>query len=353
MKYICKYSYLILASLIILLGILSGSFAKAEEKNEVVTLRLHQFLPSTSVIPQDAIKPWAENIEAQSNGQIRIELYPSMQLGGSPPQLFDQAKNGVVDIIWTVLGYTPGRFPKSEVFETPFMVSNAEASSMAFQTYVEQYAMDEFKDVKLIAVHTHGPGIFHTKNPINELDDLKNMKIRGGSRVINNMLSSLGAEPIGMPVPQVPEALSRGVIDGTTLPWEVTMALKISELVQNHTEFSGDRGLYTQTFALVMNKETYENLPEDLRNIIDENSGIKVAGAFGAAMDRADIVSRQYAQNLGNNIIVLDEEETNRWKEAAQKTIDQWIDNTPNGQELYEAAKNLVAKYSDGESSDK
>ncbi len=340
MKFICKYSYLIFAFFVMVLSI--SSQASAQE----VTLRLHQFLPAQSVIPSQAIAPWAKRIEEASNGRIKIELYPSMQLGGKPPQLFDQAKSGVADIIWTVLGYTPGRFPKSEVFETPFMVTNAKATSMAFQAYVEKYAMDEFKDVKLIAVHTHGAGIFHSSEPITKLEDLKGMKIRGGSRVINDMLKNLGAEPIGMPVPAVPEALSRGVIDGATIPWEVTMALKTSELVHNHTGFSDQHGLYTQTFALVMNKKTYEHLSDDLKAIIDNESGIEVAAQFGAAMDKADIEGEKFARDLGNEIIMLDEMETKLWKNAAKATIDDWIKQTPNGQMLYDAASALVEKYS-------
>ncbi len=306
------------------------------------TLRLHQMLPPQATIPALAIAPWAKAIEDESGGRIKIELYPSMQLGGTPPQLFDQAKDGVVDIIWTVLGYTPGRFPKSEVFETPFMVSTGEATSRAFQRYVEQYAMDEFQDVHLICVHTHGPGLFHTKTPVEKLEDLKGMKIRGGSRLINEMLTLLGAEPVGMPVPEVPEALSKGVIDGTTIPWEVTTALKSSELVHNHTGFSGDRGLYTQTFGVVMNKDAYNKLPDDLKAIIDKHSGIACADQFGKAMDEGDAKGLAVAQKLGNNIITLDEAETQRWKDAAQPVIQNWIDSTENGQELYDAAKKLV-----------
>jgi len=330
---------LFFASLMMIFGFFAPALA------EKVTLRLHQFLPANSVIPAQAIAPWAKRIEDASDGRIKIELYPSMQLGGSPPQLFDQAKDGVADIIWTVLGYTPGRFPKSEVFETPFMVSNAKDTSKAFQTFVEQYAMDEFADVKLIAVHTHGPGIFHTNKLVREFEDLKGMKIRGGSRIINNMLKNLGAEPIGMPVPAVPEALSRGVIDGTTIPWEVTVALKTSELVNNHTGFSGKRGLYTQTFALVMNLESYEKLPKDLKAIIDNESGIRIAAEFGAVMDKADIVGEQAARDLGNRIIKIGKAGTARWQEAAKVTIDDWIDNTPDGQMLYNAANSLVDYY--------
>ncbi len=316
------------------------------QQGEQFTLRLHHFLPSTSTIPANAIAPWAKRIEEASDGRIKIEIYPSMQLGGAPPQLFDQAREGVADIIWTVLGYTPGRFPKSEVFETPFMVTNGENTSRAFQEYIEKYAMDEFKAVQLIAAHTHGPGLFHVREPLTSLEDLAGRKIRGGSRIINQMLADLGAEPIGMPLPSVPEALSTGVISGTTIPWEVTTAFAISELVSNHTGFSGANGLYTQTFALVMNKDSYNALPADLRQIIDDNSGADVAAQFGAAMDAGDFIGQDVAQKLGNSIITLDAIETARWKQAAQPTIDKWIEETPNGKMLYDAAKSLVEQYS-------
>jgi TRAP-type C4-dicarboxylate transport system substrate-binding protein len=325
--------------------VLSGA-AIAQE----VTMRIHQMLPAQATIPAKAITPWAKAVEEQSGGRLKFELYPAMQLGGTPPSLFDQAKDGVVDVIWTVLGYTPGRFPKSEVFELPFLVTTAEASSVAFQKYVEENAMDEFAGVHLIAVHTHGPGLFHTATPVTKLEDLKGMKIRGGSRVISDMLGRLGAEPIGMPVPQVTEALSKGVINGTTIPWEVTPALKVAELVKNHTGFAGDHGLYTQTFAIVMNQGAYDALPDDLKAIVDANSGVEVARAFGTAMDEGDVRGLKIATDLGNNVVTLDEAETKRWKAAAQPTIDQWFADMQklgvDGKALYEKAKALVAAES-------
>ena len=110
-----------------------------------ITLRFHQFLPPQATIPSKAIVPWAQKVEKESGGRIKVQHFPSMQLGGKPPELFDQAKDGVADIVWTVLGYTPGRFPKSEVFELPFFSGLAEPASRAFQDYVEKYAMDEFR----------------------------------------------------------------------------------------------------------------------------------------------------------------------------------------------------------------
>ena len=317
---------------------------------QTVTLRLHQMLPPQATIPARALTPWAQKVEAESGGRIKVQLFHAMQLGGAPPQLYDQAKDGVVDLTWTVLGYTPGRFPKTEVFELPFMSGNAESSSRALQEYVEKFAPEEFKDVKLIAVHTHGPGLFHTKTPVTGLESLRGMKIRGGSRIINNMLTKLGATPVGMPVPAVTEALSKGVIDGTTIPWEVTPSLKVTELVKNHTTFAGKEGLYTQTFAFSMNKAAYDKLPADLKAVIDKNSGIETAAMFGRAMDEGDKAGRDIAVKAGNNIVALDVQETQRWRRTAASVETDWVNEMKgkniDGAKLAAEARALIAKYS-------
>lgn len=332
----------------ILLGALATVSFAAGAMAQDVTLRVHQFLPAQATIPATAIAPWAEAIQDQSDGRIAVELYPAMQLGGAPDSLFSQAQDGVVDVIWTVLGYTPGRFPKSEVFELPFLMSNsAEETSAAFYNYVMENSADEFESVHVLALHTHGPGLFHTQEPVNALEDIQGMKIRGGSRIISNMLAQLGAEPVGMPVPQTTEALSRGVINGTTVPWEVTPSIRVAELVSNHTGFSGENGLYTQTFGFVMNRGTYEGLPDDLKAVIDANSGLETSMMFGRAMDAGDSVGLQIAEDAGNTIVTLDEAETARWKEAAQPTIDQWFADMDaigiDGEALYAAAQDAMA----------
>ena len=315
---------------------------------QTVTLRLHQFLPQQATIPAKALIPWAQKVEAESGGKIKVQLFHAMQLGGAPPQLFDQARDGVVDLSWTVLGYTPGRFNKTEVFELPFMSGSAEQSSRAIQEYVEKFAADEFKDVKLIAVHTHGPGLFHTKTPVLGLESLRGMKVRGGSRIISNMLTKLGATPVGMPVPAVTDALSKGTIDGTTIPWEVTPALKVSELVKNHTTFAGKEGLYTQTFAFSMNKASYDKLPPDLKAVIDKNSGIETAAMFGRAMDDGDKAGRAIAEKAGNNIVALDIAETQRWRRTAATVETDWINEMKgkniDGAKLVSEARALIAK---------
>jgi TRAP-type C4-dicarboxylate transport system substrate-binding protein len=306
-------------------------------------------LPPQATIPSKAIKPWADKVEKESGGRIKVQRFDAMALGGKPPELFDQAKDGVVDVIWTVLGYTPGRFPKTEAFELPFSTGLAEPGSKAFQQYVEKYAMDEFKDVHLICVHIHGPGLIHSKDPVTKLEDLKGMKVRGGSRVINIMLEQLGATPVGLPVPAVGEALSKGVISATTIPWEVVPALKVQQIVKNHTGFTGEKGLYTQTFAVAMNKASYDKLPADLKKVIDANSGIETAGLFGRAMDEGDKVGLALAKKAGNNIITLDAKETERWKQAASGVRTVWFKEVAekglDGPKMVSEAEALIAKY--------
>ncbi|TCT12706.1 TRAP-type C4-dicarboxylate transport system substrate-binding protein [Tepidamorphus gemmatus] len=318
-----------------------------------VVLKIHQFLPAQAPIPANFIKPWAEKVEAESNGRIKFELYPAMQLGGAPPALYDQVRDGVADIVWTLPGYTPGRFPGTEAFELPFMPASGEATSQAAWEFYDKHLRDEFADVHIIAVHTHGPGLLHVKGDgVRKLEDMQGLKLRGPTRVITKLLEQLGATPVGMPVPAVPEALSKGVIDGTVIPWEVTRPLKVAELVDTHTGFSGDRGLYTSFFIFAMNKDKYESLPDDLKKVIDDNSGLETARWAGRVMDEGDIPGKAAAEARGNTIIILDEAETQRWKEASQPVIVAWIaemnDKGLDGQALYEDAKALIAKYASG-----
>lgn len=291
-----------------------------------VTLRFHQFLPLQSAIPKSGITPWIEKIEKESNGRIKIEHYPSMQLGGSPPSLYGQARDGVVDIIWTVLGYTPGLFPTAEAFELPFMTGDAEKGSVAFHNYMMANGQNDFREIHPLGFHIHGPGVIHVKgSAVKSIEDLKGLKLRGPTRVITGMLAELGATPVGMPVPAVPESLSKGVIDGTVIPYEVSVPLKVAELTDAHTSFAGDTGLYTATFGVLMNKAKFESLPDDLKQIITQNSGAEMARLFGRVMNEWDALGLSVAQKAGNEVVFLDTAERAKWQEAVQPVITGWI----------------------------
>lgn len=322
---------------------LSATGALAQE----VTLKLHHFLPAQANVPTHVLDVWADKIEADSNGRIKIDRFPSMQLGGTPPELIDQAIDGVADIVWTVVGYTPGRFPTTEVFELPFMVPDAAAASSAYWKMFETHMKDgEFKDVHILGTWVHGPGVIHSSRPVETLEDMQGLKVRGPSRLINKLLEKLGATPVGMPVPAIPEALSKGVIDATVIPWEVTGAIKIPELVQNHTEFEGNM-IYTVTFVLAMNKARYEGLPDDLRAVIDANAGHDFSVFAGKTQQDYDAPSRQIAVDAGNNIITITD--TAPWVAATEPIYAEWVAEMQakgiDGQALIEEARTLMAEY--------
>jgi len=330
------------------LAVVASSVAPAFA--QPVTLRVHQFLPAPAPVPRNFIAPWAKKLEEQSRGRLKVELYPSMQLGGTPPQLYDQVKDGVVDIVWTLPGYTPGRFPRTEAFELPFIAGNGEQTSQAAWEYYQKHLKDELKDVQIIAVHTHGPGLLHVKgNGVRRLEDMKGLKLRGPSRQVNKLLETLGATPVGMPVPAMPDALSKGVIDGTVVPWEVTVPFRVAELVNTHTSFSGNRSLYVSFFVFAMNKRKYDSLPPDLRKVIDDNSGPATSKWVGQVMDAGDAPGLEVARKRGNAIVVLDAKETARWKAAAQDVTQAWIAEMKakgiDGQALVDDVRALVSKY--------
>lgn len=312
-----------------------------------VVLKLHQFLPAQAPVPAQVLVPWMAKIEAESNGRIKFEHYPAMQLGGRPGDLYDQVVDGVADVVWTLPGYTPGRFPRTEVMELPFLMTNAEAASRTFWTLGEKYMFDtDFKDVKVLGLWTHGPGLIHSKTPVTSIGDLAGVKLRAPTRVTNMMVTNLGATAVGMPVPAVPESLSKGVIDATILPWEVTASIKSSELVKNHTEF-GDASLYTAAFVLAMNRAAYDKLPDDLKAVIDANAGLEFSAMAGRVSQAADDPARKMAVDLGNNIVTLTPDQVAEWKAAAQPTIDAWVAETAaagfDGAALLDEARALMA----------
>ena len=326
---------------LIALACVLASHASAQE----VVLRLHHFMAPTANTPSLVLKPWAEEIEAASEGRIAIKFFDSMSLGGRPSDLYDQAADGAVDIILTLPGYTPGRFNMGEVFELPFISKDAVATSKAYYDLVtEKLQNDEFSETKVLAAWVHGPGVIHSKEPIKRLEDLHGKSLRGPTRVVTDMLAELGAAPVGMPLPAIPENLSKGVVDGALLPWEITPSIRLTELVGHHSELSGPNAFYTAIFVLAMNWDAYEAMPDDLREILDNHSGKKLSARLGAMQSGGDATGRKAAEN--NNIYILDETEVARWVEAVEPVYKNWIAKAENkgfdGQALIDRAKALI-----------
>ena len=316
-----------------------------------VTLKFHTFMSPQSNVWLNMHKAWMDKVEKDAGGRIKFEGYPAMQLGGSPVQLFDQAKDGVVDIVWTLPGNTPGRFPRSEVFELPFMMNNAEATSRAFWEYIQTQAPDEYRDVHPLALHVHGPGMFHMRSKlIRTADDLRGSKVRGPTRQITKMLGYLGAAPVGMPLPQIPDSLSKGVIEGAVIPWEVVPSVKVHELAKFHSQFDPAGGaLYTTTFVMAMNKAKYASLPPDLKAIIDRHSGLQTSGWLGKVQQAGDGPGREAAAKLGNTIHTIPASEAQEFRRKARLVEVEWVQDMDkrgfNGKRLLDTARQLIDKH--------
>lgn len=319
---------------------------------QTVTLKVHHHLPAGSAAQTMFIKPWCDKIAADSGDKLKCQIYPSMQLGGTPPQLFDQVKDGLADVTWVLPGYTAGRFPLTEVFELPFMMQNPEATSKALWDYVHQNpgAAAEFKDVKLLALHVHGDGVFHmTAKPIKTLADMKGTKLRAPTRQTNKLLAALGATPVAMPVPQVSEALSKSVIDGALVPYEVVPAVKIQELAKFHSETDPlEPAIYTSTFVFAMNKAKYDSLPPELKKVIDANSGQALSGSIGKTFVAADAMGLKLTEKNAHNVIPASELQA--WKKIGEGVTNEWVADVTakgaNGKQLLDSARSLIAKYS-------
>jgi TRAP-type transport system periplasmic protein len=322
----------------------------ASAQAQQIVLKVHHPLPPTSTAHQKMLGPWCQKIAAESKGKLKCQIYPAMQLGGSPPQLYGQVKDGVADVIWTIPSYSAGRFPLVEVFELPFMTRKAEGASKAVWDYVQRDAPKEFKDVKLLAFHTHGGGVFHmVKKPITQAADLRGLKVRAPTRQTTKLLAALGASPVGMPVPQVADALAKGVIDGALLPYEVVPAIKANELTKFHSEPDPSQPtIHTSVFIFAMNKAKYESLPPELRKVIDDNSGAGLSAQFGRIFGEADVTNRKILP--ANSVNVISKEELERWKKQVQSVTEGWVrevsENGADGRALLARAQSLIAKYS-------
>ena len=336
-------------------AVLCAAFALAAPAvaQETVTLKVHHFWPPGAMGPSTLLTPWCDKIAKESNNRMKCQIYPAMQLGGNPPQLIDQVKDGVAEIIWTLPGYTAGRFPMMEVFELPFMTNSAEAASRAAWDYYAQYANKEFPGIKALAVHVHDEGYVHTREKqIRTMADFKGMKMRAPTRQTNKLLDALGATPVAMPVPQVSESVAKGVIDGAVVPYEVVPSVKLQEITRFHSETDPtEPAFYTSTFMFVMNKDKYASLPPDLKKVIDANSGQKFSGEIGKVFIAADAEGKKLIAK--DTINVIPKTELEGWKKVGQSVTDQWVADVnakgANGKQLLDAAKALIAKHASGQ----
>jgi TRAP-type C4-dicarboxylate transport system substrate-binding protein len=334
-------------------ALISGlALAPAPTAAQEVTLRLHTFIPPVANPVKHFMMPWAEKVGKDSNGRIKVQVYPSMQLGGKSEQLLQQVRDGVADIVWTLPGFTPGVMPKLEIFELPFLHRTTHSTVMALQDYTEKYMKKDFEPYHVLLVNSHAGALFMTKDPINKVEDFKGMKLRSYSRTNAWILEALGSTPLQVALPELAPMLSKGTVTGSILPYEIAPSVKMQDLTDYFTTLAPPQPrLSTAIFTFLMNKQKYESLPADLKKVIDDNSGAKLAPFAIEVWDRIELDGEKVMRSKPKNKFVsLSAEETARFKQTVRPVFDRFKklldEGGDDGAKVLADVEALVEKYS-------
>lgn len=263
---------------------------------------------------------WAEEINKRTNGRVKITMFPGGTLTPAD-KCYDGVVKGLSDIGMSVVSYTRGRFPLTEVIDLPLGYKNGLAATKLVNAYYKKFKPKEFDDTKVMYLHAHGPGILHTKKPVHKLEDLKGMKIRSTGTVAK-IVGALGATPVAMPMPETYDALQKGIAEGVMCPVEALEGWKLGEVIKSTTLNYGSA--YTIAFFVVMNKERWNSLPPDIQKIIEQVNEEWIEKT-GKSWDEIDTSGMQFTKKLGNQVIQLSKEEDERWVKAVKPVFDDYV----------------------------
>jgi len=319
---------------------------------QTINLKLHHFLGPKAPAHTQMLVPWSERVEKASGGKVKIEVFPSMALGGKPPQLINQARDGVVDIVWTVNGYTANLFPRSEVFELPFVHTNsAVATNLAMRAMYDQHLKVEYTGVHPLFLHVHaGQAIHMAEKEVRKPDDLKGLKMRIPTRTGAWIIEALGAAPVGMPVPDLPQALSKKVVDGAFIPWEIVPPFKLQDVTKVQVEGRNRMRFGTTTFQVSMNQKRWDSLPADVKKAFESQSGEAWWREVGEIWTKSEDGGLDAILKAGNKHIVLTDAELAAFRTKLEPVVQRWIDEVKgqgiDGAALVKVAREQIAKYS-------
>jgi TRAP-type C4-dicarboxylate transport system substrate-binding protein len=337
MKRITTKSVLLLTGLMLL-------FATTPAVAKTINLRFSSAFPTMQVITGKIIQPWIEEINKLSDGEVNIRLYPAGALGKAPDQ-YDLAEKGIADLTYHLADYTPGRFPLTTVFSLPFVVPSGEKVSEAmWKTYMkEPEYRKEYDKVKVLALFGHPGGHFHTvKKPIRNMADFKGVKMRTANPAISKALELWGAIPVSMPITETYQSLERNVIDGTVLVWEGMGVFKLNEV----THYATVADLYTMPMMIVMNKDKWDALPDNIKDLFEKTTGLKMSMEAGAAFDAMEKPFRQKSLEKGIEEIVLEPSEFEKLKASTLPLQQQWVEEMTakgyNGQQILDTVLELI-----------
>lgn len=284
-----------------------------------VTLTYSIFFPATHGHTLLATE-WAKEVEKRTNGAVKINMFPGATLTPAD-QCYDGVVKGISDIGMSVVSYVKGRFPLSEVIDLPLGYKSGLQVTRLCNAYYDKFKPKEFDDVKIMYMHGHGPGILHTKQPVEKLEELKGMKIRC-TGTSSRVASALGATPVAMPQNETYDALQKGVVDGVLSPIETLKGWKFAEVIKSTTENFGSS--YSLLFFVAMNKKKWDALPKDVQQTIEQINKEWIEKT-GKAWDEFDKIGKEYTLSKGNKVIELSKEEDARWAKAVQPVMAEYV----------------------------
>ena len=323
------------------------AFSIVPEADAQTRLRVSHYLPAVHGIHTDFIVPWTERVAECSGGELTFEIFPAGTQMGNVARQQEQVMAGVVDIAHGLHGIPRGRFPRTSLIDMPFLTDDAGAATYALWQLLPEVLAEEYRGLKVLALHAHNGGLLHTsRKKVETMEDMKDLRIRTPSPAVSDMLSFLGATPQGLPPGEVYENLQRGVLDGTVFPWDPVKSFGLNEVLQYHL----DIGVYTVSFFFVMNERSYGRLSPRAQACIDEHSGDALVSKFGDWWNAWDEPGRQEAINAGHEITVLSDAERARWREALQPMMDAYLqkvkdEGVPNAEEIYRLMQEKIAEY--------
>ncbi len=295
------------------------SCKKEKKPGEVIELSYSIFIPPTHGQCKAGVS-WADEIEKRTDGAVKINVFPGGTLTDAK-DCYDGVVNGISDIGMSVFAYNRGRFPIMEAVDLPMGYRNGRVATFTANEFYKKMKPEELNDVKVLYLHAHGPGLLHTKKAVRTLEDMKGMKIRS-TGLSAKVVESLGGIPVAMPQGGTYEALQKGVVEGTFGPIETLKGWRQAEVI----DFTSDCYMvgYTTAMFVVMNKEKWNALSDDVKFVFEEVSE-KWIEVHGEKWDELDVEGRKYTKSLDNEIIKLSEEEGKRWEEAVDPVITEYV----------------------------
>ena len=322
-------------------------FAARAHAQDKIELKVTTFVPPTHGFVIDVLEPWVKDLEKRTGGRIAGRVFAGNSPFGKAENQADQVKQGVTDVGWGLNGIPRGRLPRSSIMEFPFVADSADSASKALWAMLPGLLADDYKGFKVLALHCHNPGLFHTRDKkLETIFDVKGLRMRAPNPPTQALLQYLGAAPVGMPPGQVYESLEKGVIDGAVFPWDAIKGFRLETLLKEHL----DARVYTSCFHIVMNEAKFASLSADLKRAIDDTTGLAMVNRFGEWWNRWDQAGLDAVKARGHTIVSVSNDTREKWRGQLRPVIDQELaaldkGGIANARQIYDDMLKQVARF--------